>query len=107
MTLESRKLKYFTTTSQILALFVRLILDLGCSVQAGLGKSERKGHSVEFSIAEIIHTHLGEFSREYVFQFILKFTGEHGNLKLLPKDRVRLTDAGKKYCNSENYRRSQ
>lgn len=70
-------------------------------------KAEREGHSVEFSIDEIIHTHLGAFSREYVFQFILKFESEHGYINLLPQDRVRLTDAGKKYCNSENYRRSQ
>jgi hypothetical protein len=62
--------------------------------------AERDGHSVEFNIDEIIHTYLGAFSREYAFQFILKFEIEHGYIKLLPQDRVRLTDAGKEYCNS-------
>ncbi len=62
--------------------------------------AERGGRSVEFSINEIIQTRLGAFSREYVLQFILKFESEHGYIKLLPQDRVRLTEAGKKYCNS-------
>lgn len=62
--------------------------------------ADRGGRSLEFNIDEIIQTHLGAFSKEYVFQFILKFESEHGYIKLLPQDRVRLTEAGKKYCNS-------
>ena len=53
----------------------------------------------EFSIDEIIQTQLGAYSREYVFQFIAKFESQSGYIKLLTQDRVRLTDAGKRYCN--------
>ena len=60
-----------------------------------------KTKRVEFAIDEIIGIHLGAYSREYVLQFILKFENQYSYIELLPQDRVHLTDAGKKYCNSE------
>jgi hypothetical protein len=37
---------------------------------------------------------------EYVFQFITKFENQSRHIELVAQDRIRLTDAGKKYCNS-------
>jgi hypothetical protein len=54
----------------------------------------------EFSIDEIIQYSLGAYSKEYVFQFISKFENQTSYIELLAQDRVRLTDAGKKYCKS-------
>ncbi|MGB6592143.1 MAG: hypothetical protein WBE68_11605 [Candidatus Nitrosopolaris sp.] len=54
----------------------------------------------EFSIDEIIQVPLGGYSMEYVFQFITKFENQSRHIELVAQDRIRLTDAGKKYCNS-------
>jgi hypothetical protein len=60
-----------------------------------------KTKRVEFAIDEIIGLRLGAYSREYVLQFILKFENQYSYIELLSQDRVHLTDAGKKYCNSK------
>jgi hypothetical protein len=60
-----------------------------------------KTKRVEFVIDEIIGLRLGAYSREYVFQFILKFESQYRYIELLPQDMVHLTDAGKRHCNSK------
>ena len=52
----------------------------------------------EYNLDEIINLTLGAFSKEYVYQFILKFESKYGYIQVLPDNRVLLTEIGEKNC---------
>jgi hypothetical protein len=60
--------------------------------------AQANGHPVEFNIDEIISANLAAFSKNYVYQFILKFEKEYGYIEVVDSDRIRLTEIGRNFC---------